>query len=315
MTESLISGILGNNHIAISRAISIVQQGDSVSRPFYNNLYSHTNQAVRIGITGPPGCGKSTITSAMIDCFLLNNKSVGVVAVDPTSPFTGGALLGDRVRMNKYAGNDSVFIRSVGSHGDLGGLSQMTQEIGDILAASGKEVIIFETVGVGQVENDILKAADLIIVVLVPGSGDQIQLMKAGIIEIADLFVVNKSDREGAGHLAQLLKNTLHSFSGKDRLEPSVFTTTATKGDGISEMYNGVMALLDTMVSDGILRMRRLERYRMRVQDLIRYQLENKFWTSDRKEILCQSTASLKSFDVSPMDMADQLIQGQIDAR
>jgi len=314
VAESLISGILDNDHIAVSRAISLIERGETVSRTFYSNLYSHTNKAVRFGITGPPGSGKSTIINEMIDCILLNNKSVGVVAVDPTSPFTGGALLGDRIRMNKYTENDQVFIRSMGSHGDLGGLSQMAQETGDILEASGKEIIIFETVGVGQAEHDIIKAADLVIVVLVPESGDEIQLMKAGIIEIADLFVINKSDRQGAGRLAQLLKNTLHSFSNKDRLEPPVLTTTASQGEGISELYQGAMALLDTLASDGHLEERRIERYRLRVLGLIRNQLENEFWTSKRKELFYQSTASIKSLDQSPLDMANQLIQGKINA-
>jgi len=314
VAESLISGILDNDHIAVSRAISLIERGETVSRTFYSNLYSHTNKAVRFGITGPPGSGKSTIINEMIDCILLNNKSVGVVAVDPTSPFTGGALLGDRIRMNKYTENDQVFIRSMGSHGDLGGLSQMAQETGDILEASGKEIIIFETVGVGQAEHDIIKAADLVIVVLVPESGDEIQLMKAGLIEIADLFVINKSDRQGAGRLAQLLKNTLHLFSNKDRLEPPVLTTTASQGEGISELYQGAMALLDTLASDGHLEERRIERYRLRVLDLIRNQLENEFWTSKRKELFYQSTASIKSLDQSPLDMANQLIQGKINA-
>ena len=136
MAESLITGILDNDHNAISKAISFLTQGETIDRDFYNEIYGHADQAFRIGITGPPGCGKSTIVSALIDRFLLNKRSVGVVAVDPTSPFTGGAILGDRVRMNRYAGNDSVFIRSIGSHGALGGLSRMAQETGDILAAS-----------------------------------------------------------------------------------------------------------------------------------------------------------------------------------
>ena len=313
MAESLITGILDNDHNAISSAISFLTQGETIDRDFYNEIYDYADQAFRIGITGPPGCGKSTIVSALIDRYLLNKRSVGVVAVDPTSPFTGGAILGDRVRMNRYAGNDLVFIRSIGSHGALGGLSRMAQETGDILAASGKDIVIFETVGVGQAEHDIVKVADLVIVVLVPESGDQIQLMKAGLIEIADLFAVNKSDREGAGRLAHLLKNTLHSFSINRELEPTVYTTIATKEDGIPEMYEGITALIDTMVSDGTMKKRRLERYRERVRDLIRYQLENEFWTIDRKEVLNISTATIESLDVSPIDMANRLVQGQID--
>ena len=147
----------------------------------YSKLYPHTNNCLKIGITGPPGAGKSTLTDQLINKYLSDNKSVGVVAIDPSSPFSGGALLGDRVRMNNYLWNENVFIRSMGSQGNLGGLNNKAQDVGDVLAASGKEIIIYETVGVGQGEHDIAKAADLTIVMLVPESGDDVQLMKAGL--------------------------------------------------------------------------------------------------------------------------------------
>ena len=156
------------------------------------------------------------------------------MAVDPTSPFTGGALLGDRVRMNHYIWDDNVFIRSMGSHGDLGGLARKAQDVGDVLAASGKDVVIFETVGVGQGELDVAKAVDLTIVVLVPESGDEVQLMKAGLFEIADIFVVNKSDRQGADRLAQSLKSILHSVTKKDHLEPPIYNTSADRNEAVS---------------------------------------------------------------------------------
>ena len=171
----------------------------------------------KIGITGPPGAGKSTLVDQLISHFIENQKSVGVIAVDPTSPFTGGALLGDRVRMSKYSDNENVAIRSMGNRGDLGGLSKMAQEAGDVLSASGKDVIIYETVGVGQAEHDIVNAADYTMVVLgTTESGDEVQLMKAGIIEIADIFVINKSDRPGAKRISRSLNDILHNNSKKD---------------------------------------------------------------------------------------------------
>ena len=219
----------------------------------------------------------------MIDICLSNKKKIGVIAVDPTSPFTGGALLGDRVRMNKYIWDERVFIRSMGSRGERGGIANKTQDACDVLAASGKDIVIIETVGVGQGEYDVAKAADLTIVVLVPESGDEIQLMKAGIIEIADLFVINKSDRDGANRLASTLKNILHNFSDHGKNEPQVFNTIATTGTGIPELYLGLMSLVDEMEKSGKLDFRRKGRYRDRISDIISHKLENKFWTIEKK--------------------------------
>ena len=188
--NDVIDRILKNDHRAISKVISQIEFETDTNNALYSKLYPHTNNCLKIGITGPPGAGKSTLTDQLINKYLSDNKSVGVVAIDPSSPFSGGALRGDRVRMNNYLWNENVFIRSMGSQGNLGGLNNKAQDVGDVLAASGKEIIIYETVGVGQGEHDIAKAADLTIVMLVPESGDDVQLMKAGLIEIADLFIV-----------------------------------------------------------------------------------------------------------------------------
>ena len=220
MPKDLIPGILANKTGDISRAITQIENNFRLPDDFFSQLHHHAKQSIRIGITGPPGAGKSTLTNELIETCINHKQSVGVIAVDPTSPFSGGALLGDRVRMNKYLWDERVFIRSMGSHGDLGGLARKAQEAGDVLAASGKDIILFETVGVGQGEHDVAKAADITLVVLVPESGDEIQLMKAGLIEVADAFVINKSDRDGANRLASLLKNILHNFSDRGKPEP-----------------------------------------------------------------------------------------------
>jgi len=309
MPNNLIPGILNNETGAISKAITHIENNHPIQDDFFSQLHENARQAIRIGITGPPGAGKSTLTNELIESCLNNGKSVGVIAVDPTSPFSGGALLGDRVRMNKYLWDDRVFIRSMGSHGDLGGLARKAQEAGDVLAASGKNIVLFETVGVGQGEHDVAKAADITIVVLVPESGDEIQLMKAGLIEIADIFVINKSDREGANRLASLLKNILHNFSDKNKSEPPVFNTVASLGTGISELFTGIQNHLSIMSNNGLLNDRRLSRYRNRVSDLVREQLENDFWTEDRLKFLSTSTQSLDSIDAAPIMMANQLLK------
>ena len=283
MTESLIRGIYKNDHLSISKAITIIENDLTIHNNLFKDLHSN-NKSIRIGITGPPGAGKSTLTNQMIETFLYNKKTVGVIAVDPTSPFSGGSLLGDRVRMNKYMWDDRVFIRSMGSHGDLGGLARKSQEVGDVLEASGKDFIIFETVGVGQGEIDIASIADITVVVLVPESGDEIQLMKAGLIEIADIFVINKSDRKGANKLASLLKNILHYFSKNIKKEPEVFNVTSTKGEGIVEFFIGLNKLLDLMEKKGTLEEKRFFRIKSRVKNNISEQLKNQFWTDNKND-------------------------------
>ena len=267
-----------------------------------------SNKTLRLGITGPPGAGKSTLTDQLIQRIISVGKSVGVVAVDPTSPFTGGALLGDRVRMNHYIWDDNVFIRSMGSHGDLGGLARKAQDVGDVLAASGKDVVIFETVGVGQGELDVAKAVDLTIVVLVPESGDEVQLMKAGLVEIADIFVVNKSDRQGADRLAQSLKSILHSITKKDHLEPPIYNTSADSNEGISELYKGLTDLTEVMVNKGLMNQKYLDRHRNRVLNLIQDQLLGKFWTQQRLDQLEDSVHNLSMTDESPYKVAKTLL-------
>ena len=308
MHQALIHGILNNDHGSISKALTLIENNLPGQSSLLKELQKYSNQSLRIGVTGPPGAGKSTLTDLLIEMFLKNQKTVGVIAVDPTSPFTGGAFLGDRVRMNNYAWDNSVFIRSMSSNGDLGGLAKRSQELGDVLSASGKDYIIYETVGVGQSEHDIIRAADLCLVVLVPESGDEIQMMKAGLIEIGDIFVINKSDRSGANRLSTALRNLLHFTSSKERVEPSVVNTIGSEKKGLQELHNCLIKYAKKLKKSGELDKRRKGRYKERVLAHVREKLEKKFWTEDKKMLLENSALKIDGTSKAPHVMADDLL-------
>ena len=309
MEQGTIQGIKANDHRILSRVITRIENDDYVQDQRFLELYDQAQKAIRLGITGPPGAGKSTITNELIKRFLNKNQTIGVIAIDPSSPFSGGALLGDRVRMNHYNNDKSVFIRSMGTHGSLGGLARKTQEAGDILAASGKDVIIFETVGVGQGEYDIAKAADLTVLVLVPESGDEIQLMKAGLVEIADIFVINKSDREGADYLADTLSSMINAISNDSKPDAPVFTTVASDGRGMDKFFDGIFDQLGKFDSCGLLVKKKKERYQNRVKKLIQEQLLGEFWTKDRLKKLEDKTKSLDTITESPYSIANNILK------
>ena len=308
MDSTMLKSIRSNNHRELSRAISHIENDQDISPDYFIQLHPYIQQSVRIGITGPPGVGKSSLVDCLIPEILSQAKSVGVVAGDPSSPFSGGALLGDRIRMNRFYDNNDVYIRSMGSHQYLGGLAKKAQDVGDVTAASGKDIIIFETVGIGQAEHDVVTAVDLTVVVLMPGTGDEIQLMKAGLMEIADIFVINKTDKKGANRLAQTLQALLHSFSKPDSLEPPVINTIASTGEGVFDWYKLIGDHLKEMDKRGILESKRLERHRERIRGLIQDRLLSKFWSSHRLEQLEKATQSVESIQSSPYEIAEELL-------
>ena len=306
MDKFVIQNLEVTNQRDLSRLITKIENDDKIDNRSLDKLFKKTNQAIRIGITGPPGAGKSSITNELIKYYINSDQKVGVIAIDPTSPFSGGSLLGDRVRMNQYHNNESVFIRSMSTHGHLGGLSRKAQDIGDILAIANKDVIIFETVGVGQGEYEIVNVADLSIIVLVPEAGDEVQLMKAGLLEIGDIFVVNKSDRKGSEQLTEKLKSIINI--NKETSRP-VYNTIAKEGEGIEELFNGIIKKVVELEEDGDLLQRRIDRYKVRVENIIKDNLLSEFWTSNKKEELNKATQSLKDLNKSPIIAAKNIME------
>ncbi len=239
LAQELIKG----NHRAIARAISLAENNRSAAQEMMKKIFPSTGKSLVIGITGPPGSGKSTLVDQMVVHLRKNGKKIGIIAVDPSSPFTGGAILGDRIRMMRHSTDSEVFIRSMAARGHLGGLAKATGEVITILEAAGKDFILVETVGVGQDEVEVVKLADIVLVILIPGAGDEIQAFKAGIMEIADIFVLNKADSPDAGKTERQLKAMLDLGFEGDTIPPIV-KTVATEGEGVESLFNEIDKLV-----------------------------------------------------------------------
>jgi LAO/AO transport system kinase len=254
--EALVEGVRGGERRALARAITLVESSDPLAYELIRELYPGTGHAYGIGVTGPPGVGKSSLISALVQHVRASEASVGVITVDPSSPFTKGALLGDRIRLADHFLDPEVFIRSMGTRGHLGGLAEATLQAALVLDAAGKDLVFLETVGAGQSEVEIISIADTVILVLMPGSGDSIQALKAGIMEIPDVIAVNKSDHPAAKTMVNEVRSILALDSDRD-WEPPIVLTEAVRGDGIEELWAEVEAHRRHLEDGGLLEERR----------------------------------------------------------
>jgi len=305
--DNLIDGLKKKNIISISKLISFIENNSAESSIINNAIFPLINNSYRIGITGPPGAGKSTITNLLIKHFRKLKKSVAVLLVDPSSPFTGGALLGDRIRMNMHYEDSSVFIRSIATRGSKGGLSISSNEIADILDAAGFDIIIFETVGVGQIEVDVVEQVDTVVLTLVPESGDDIQMMKAGIIEIADIFLINKSDRKDSDKLYTALENMLSISKVESLWKPKIIKTIATKDEGIDILVKELLNH-NNLISDSKNKFDKLnKRYINKIDSLLVEQIKNKFWTEENIQNLNNELKKNPNKRLSPIKLVNKL--------
>lgn len=304
----LYKDVIKGNIRAAAKLIRKVDDRDGDFLEELKAIYPHTGKAFLIGITGNPGAGKSTLVNNLIKKFREQDKRVGVIAIDPTSPFSGGAILGDRIRMQKFFTDDKVFIRSVATRGTLGGLSRSTYDIIKVMDAMGNDVVIIETVGVGQDEIEISKLADVSVVVVVPGLGDHIQAIKAGILEIADLFVVNKADLDGVERTVMDLQYMLSMDPRKEEDKPEILQTIAEKGIGIDELILKLYKLKERMKTSNYMDKVAKERHKLELYSILDSLIEDKLEHLLTDSRVKEEVNLLQNREKDPYSLAESLL-------
>lgn len=310
--EGLVDRLLHGNRRAAGQVISLVEDASPVIETVMRKLYPHTGTAYFIGLTGPPGAGKSTLADELVRVMRDHGQKIGIIAVDPNSPFSGGAILGDRIRMMRHANDQDVFIRSMGARGHLGGLALATRNAGFVLDAMGKDIVLFETVGVGQSELEVADTADTTVVIIPPGQGDGVQAIKAGIMEIADIFVVNKADHPHAGKTVAQIRDLLRMEQTHRAWSPPIVKTVATENRGLEDLWIRIQQHRQHQMETGTLLVRRRRRLQQEVVEIAEGRLRDR-WLAP-----CTETAQFQSLldmvvarKLDPYVLAEQMVTGK----
>jgi LAO/AO transport system kinase len=301
--------IRSGNLRALSRAITAVENRTAESHELLKALFVYSGRARVVGLTGSPGAGKSTLVDALAGQYRKRQQTVGIIAIDPTSPFTGGAILGDRIRMSSHTGDHGTFIRSMATRGSLGGLSSTTADVATVLDASGRDLVLIETVGVGQDEVDIVRLADVTIVILVPGMGDDVQSIKAGIMEIADIFVINKADREGADRVEREIKALQSMAMRHDDWVPPVIKTVASSGAGVPELTAAIDEYETYLATSELGHQRRVANWRNRLREMLRDEvLRRVVQRAFSEDAVAQYAAQVAGHERDPYSLLDEIV-------
>ncbi len=293
---------------ALARAITAVENREPGSVELLKALFPYSGRAKIIGVTGPPGAGKSTLVDQLAREYRRQGDTVGIIAVDPTSPYTGGAILGDRIRMQAHSGDPGIYIRSMATRGSLGGLARTTADVATVLDASGREHVLIETVGVGQDEVDIVRLADITVLILVPGMGDDVQTIKAGIMEIADIFAINKADREGAERVEREIRAMQSLAARADSWSPPIIKTVATEGKGISELAAAIQSYRDFLQRENLAGRKRAENWRDRLVEMLRDSLLERLRVTMSDGAVARYAAEIAEHKRDPYSVVEEIV-------
>jgi LAO/AO transport system kinase len=296
---------------ALARAISVVENRTPGWSELLKAIFPHSGQSRILGLTGPPGAGKSTLVDQLARFYRKQGQTIGIIAVDPTSPYTGGAILGDRIRMQEHSSDAGIYIRSMATRGSLGGLARTTADVSTILGVSGRDLIMIETVGVGQDEVDIVRLADITVVILVPGMGDDVQTIKAGIMEIADIFVINKSDREGAERVEREIRALQSLAVRTDKWTPPIVKTVATEATGIPELAASIREYENHLQKENLMLKRNIENWQARLVEMLRDAMLEKARHQIGDGEMAQYAAEVAEHKRDPYTLIEEIVQGR----
>jgi LAO/AO transport system kinase len=308
-SDPLLEAIRRGEPRALARAITRIENREASAEELLRQLFPDSGRATLLGLTGAPGAGKSTLADSLAALLRSRGQSVGIVAVDPTSPFSGGAILGDRIRMQRHHADDGVFIRSMATRGALGGLAAAAADVALLLDAAGKDIVLVETVGVGQDEVDIVRLADVTVVILVPGMGDDVQTIKAGIMEIADVFVINKADRPGADRVEQELRAMLSIGHRPDGWQVPIVKTVAADGAGVPELLEAALSYIAFLRDNGLLASKKAVNWRQRLLDLLRERLLARAVAAAGEDRLAELAGRVARREMDPYSAVDAVVK------